>query len=76
MVVQENESAVVEEGVGQFFPFREPMLIKSIMVVGYGNTVNDWNRWEIILGFHWARIVVGDGAVPVAAVDVSRIQNL
>lgn len=36
---------MVGEGVGQFFPFQETMLIKSIMIVGYGNTVNDWNRY-------------------------------
>eukprot|EP00752_Nemacystus_decipiens_P016996 g15219.t1 len=43
VVIQEDESSMVEEGVGQFFPFREAMLIKSIMIVGYGNTINDWN---------------------------------
>eukprot|EP00752_Nemacystus_decipiens_P013869 g12314.t1 len=43
VVIQEDESSMVNEGVGQFFPFREAMLIKSIMIVGYGNTINDWN---------------------------------
>eukprot|EP00752_Nemacystus_decipiens_P014698 g13091.t1 len=43
VVIQEDESSMVDEGVGQFFPFREAMLIKSIMIVGYGNTINDWN---------------------------------
>lgn len=47
VVIQEDESSIGEEGVGQFFPFRETMLVKSIMIVGYGNTVNDWNRWAL-----------------------------
>eukprot|EP00903_Cladosiphon_okamuranus_P015283 g14123.t1 len=41
--IEDAVSSIVEEGVGEFFPFSEAMLVKSIMMVGYGNTVNDWN---------------------------------
>ena len=35
-----------ERGVGELFRYKRSMLIKSIMFVGYGNTINDWNRYD------------------------------
>ncbi|CAN0256356.1 unnamed protein product, partial [Ectocarpus sp. 13 AM-2016] len=43
VILQEEESVMGEAGEGEFFPFQEEMLITSVMIVGYGNTVNDWN---------------------------------
>ncbi|CAM9223101.1 unnamed protein product [Pylaiella littoralis] len=43
VVTQDEDSSMVETGVGQVFPFQETMSIKSVMFVGYGNTINDWN---------------------------------
>lgn len=47
---------MVEEGVGQLFPLSETMLIKSIMIVGYGNTVNNWTRWVSHCMVHVSRV--------------------
>ncbi len=44
VVTNDDESHMKERGVGEMFGFAWPMRVKSIMMVGYGNTINDWNR--------------------------------